>query len=80
MMSVSMSKVTIISILLTFNVLSLPNYFRYRKLQTWPPKVVNQEGWEEIYAMQKLDLPVLTTVAEAIEWTNQLISKIDAAR
>ena len=54
--------------------------FRYRKLQTWPPKVVNQEGWEEIYAMQKLDLPVLTTVAEAIEWTNQLISKIDAAR
>lgn len=53
--------------------------FRYRKCQPWPPVVVKQDGWEEIYATQKLDLPVLSTVDEAIEWTNQLISTIDSA-
>ncbi len=54
--------------------------FRYRKGQPWPPVVVKEDGWEEIYAAQKLDLPVLPTVGEAIEWTNRLISTIDAAR
>ncbi len=53
--------------------------FRYRKCQPWPPVVVKQDGWEEIYAAQKLDLPVLPTVDEAIVWTNQLISTIDAS-
>ena len=50
--------------------------FRYRKSQAWPPKVVKQDGWEEVYAMQKLELPVLPTVDEAIEWANGLIERI----
>ena len=53
--------------------------FRYRKLQPWPPKVIKQEGWDEIYAAQKFDLPVLPTIDEAIDWTTRLISKIFAA-
>ena len=54
--------------------------FRYRKCQTWPPRVVKQDGWEEIYAAQKFDLPVLPTVDEAIEWTNLLIGRIVNAK
>ena len=54
--------------------------FRYRKSQAWPPKVVKVDGWDEIYATQKLKLPVLPTVDDAIAWTNDLIAKIDAAR
>ena len=54
--------------------------FRYRKCQAWPPKVVKVDGWDEIYATQKLKLPVLPTVDDAIVWTNDLIAKIDAAR
>ena len=38
------------------------------------------DGWDEIYATQKLKLPVLPTVDDAIAWTNDLIAKIDAAR
>ena len=53
--------------------------FRYRKCQPWPPKVAKREGWDEIYATQKMNLPVLPTVDEAIEWTNNLIAKIVAA-
>lgn len=54
--------------------------FRYRKCQAWPPKVVKVDGWDEIYTTQKLKLPVLPTVDDAIAWTNDLIAKIDAAR
>ena len=53
--------------------------FKYRKCQLWPPKVIKQDGWEEIYSRQKLNLPVLPDVDEAIEWTNQLIAKIKKA-
>ena len=54
--------------------------FRYRKCQTWPPKVVKMAGWDEIYITQKQELPVLPTIDDAIAWTNDLIAKIDAAR
>ena len=53
--------------------------FKYRKCQTWPPTVTKMDGWGEIYANQKLNLPVLPTVDDAIVWTNELIAKIDAA-
>ena len=53
--------------------------FKYRKCQTWPPKVIKSEGWEEIYLNQKLNLPVLDSVDEAIAWANELIEKIDKA-
>lgn len=53
--------------------------FKYRKCQTWPPKVIKSEGWKEIYINQKLNLPVLDSIDEAIVWANDLIEKIDKA-
>ena len=53
--------------------------FRYRKCQPWPPMVEKREGWDGIYTAQKMNLPVLPTVDEAIAWTNNLIAKIEAA-
>ena len=44
------------------------------------PTVTKMDGWDEIYANQKLNLPVLPTVDDAIVWTNELIAKINAAR
>ena len=38
------------------------------------------EGWDELYAAAKGELPVRVTVDEAVEWVNELISRIDAAR
>jgi hypothetical protein len=51
--------------------------FRYRKVQTWPPKIVKGDAWDVAYNYQKGELPVLPTVDEAIAWANELISKID---
>ena len=53
--------------------------FRYRKCQPWPPKVTKFDGWDEIYATQKLELPVLPIVDQAIEWANDLITRIATA-
>lgn len=53
--------------------------FKYRKCHTWPPKVIKSEGWNEIYINQKLNLPVLDSIDEAIVWANDLIEKIDKA-
>ena len=54
--------------------------FRYRKCQAWPPTVVSAEGWDTIYGTQKLNLPVLETVEEAVEWANELITRIENAK
>jgi hypothetical protein len=53
--------------------------FVYRKTHSWPPKVIKGENWEQVYLSQKLDLPILSTVDEAIEWTNNLIHEIDVS-
>lgn len=53
--------------------------FGYRHQQAWPPAVIVGNGWEEIYQMQKMNLPVCSTAAEAVEWTNDLIARIVAA-
>ena len=50
--------------------------FRYRRKQPWPPTVVKNEKWTEIYSVQKGDLPVLPTVDEAVTWANALIARI----
>ena len=50
--------------------------FRYRRKQPWPPTVVKNEKWAEIYSVQKGNLPVLPTVDEAITWANALIARI----
>jgi hypothetical protein len=54
--------------------------FAYRKAQEWPPRVVAGEGWDELYADQAEGLGVLQDLAEAIEWANGLVARIDAAR
>lgn len=54
--------------------------FRYRKKQEWPPRIVKGEKWEEAYGDQKGNLPVLSSVDEAIIWANDLIARIDAAK
>lgn len=52
--------------------------FAYRKTHAWPPTIAKGENWDEAYSVQKLDLPVLPTVEEAIVWCNGLIAKIDS--
>ena len=54
--------------------------FANRQRQTWPTMVAKGEGWAELYAAAKGELPVRVTVDEAVEWVNELISQIDAAR
>lgn len=51
--------------------------FAYRKVHEWPPTIVKGENWDATYDAQRLDLPVLLTVDEAISWANELIAKID---
>lgn len=53
--------------------------FKYRQGQTWPPQVAKGEKWEATYNDQKINLPVLPTVDEAVAWANDLIAKIDNA-
>ena len=43
------------------------------------PKVTKVDGWDDIYLTQKLNLPVLPTVDQAIEWVNGLIARIAGA-
>ena len=51
--------------------------FAYRKAQEWPPLVVIQPGWENLYAEQASNLPVLQDIESAIEWTNSFIQEIN---
>lgn len=51
--------------------------FAYRRKQQWPPEIVIGADWGERYDAEKLDLPVLPTVDEAVAWANELIARID---
>ena len=51
--------------------------FAYRKMQSWPPTVTANDGWNELYASARHDLPVLETATEAVDWANELVHKID---
>ena len=53
--------------------------FGYRRLQEWPPVVVERDGWADLYEAQAKGLPVLGDVTEAVVWVNDLIVRIDAA-
>lgn len=53
--------------------------FSYRKAQAWPPTIVAQEGWKELYKELSEGLPVVNDVEDAVVWTNELIRKIDKA-
>lgn len=50
--------------------------FAYRKRQAWPPKVLINEGWEDLYLAQLLPPPIKQTVGEAVVWANDLIAVI----
>ena len=54
--------------------------FAYRKSQAWPPTVVEQAGWDALYAEQASGLPVSQSLGEAIGWANSFISRIDKAK
>lgn len=54
--------------------------FAYRKLQAWPPTIVSNENWTELYDAQKAGLHVLDNVDDAVAWANDLIRKIDASQ
>ena len=54
--------------------------FAYRKMQSWPPRVVANDGWRDLYATAAEGLPVCSSVEEAIVWANDLIARIDAAK
>lgn len=51
--------------------------FQYRKRHPWPPKLVVGDDWNGLYLAAKESLDVLPTVAEAVDWVNGLIDKID---
>ena len=53
--------------------------FRYRRKQPWPSFVVKNDNWDVAYADQKDGLNVLPTVDDAIDWTNELIKRIENA-
>ena len=53
--------------------------FAYRQAQSWPPRVLEQSGWEALYAEQAEGLPVVSTVTEAVDFANDLIRRIDEA-
>jgi predicted nucleotidyltransferase component of viral defense system len=52
--------------------------FRYRRMQPWPPTVVEGKDWARLYQSQ-LTPSVLPTVEEAIVWVNELIAAISKA-
>jgi len=52
--------------------------FAYRKVHEWPPQIVKGESWDETYGAQKLELPVLPSVDDAISWASDLIKRIDS--
>lgn len=50
--------------------------FAYRRMQSWPARIVAYEGWDSIYSEAAENLVVLQEVADAILWVNQLINEI----
>ncbi len=54
--------------------------FAQRRMQPWPTFIKVRKNWDGIYNAQKLDLDVLPTVGEAVDWANALIRNIDRAR
>lgn len=50
--------------------------FNYRQMQAWPPTVVENEGWDELYRSQLRSDDVLSSVDEAVGWANELIARI----
>ena len=54
--------------------------FAYRDRQAWPPTIEKGEGWDGLYETARVGLDVLPVVDEAVEWANELVALIEAAR
>ncbi len=50
--------------------------FTYRRRQPWPSYIEKDTDWNIGYEAARYDLPVLSSVDEAIAWANDLIRKI----
>lgn len=53
--------------------------FEYRSMHSWPPTVVEEEGWATLYAAAAAELPVAESVEGAVARVNDLIREIHAA-
>lgn len=53
--------------------------FKYRRMHTWPPRVVKADDWDGVYDNQRGDLPVAESCDQAVAFVNELIKKIDQA-
>jgi len=51
--------------------------FDSRKMQTWPPIVIKDSGWDSLYSAQLGELDVLPTIDEAVDWANEFIMKVE---
>ena len=51
--------------------------FAYRKMQSWPPVIVQGKSWSEMYINQRPSKDLIPNVEEAVGWVNQFIQKID---
>lgn len=50
--------------------------FAFRRLQTWPPRIVMRQEWESLYRTANAKGGAKRSLAEAIEWANELIAQI----
>ena len=53
--------------------------FKYRRMHTWPPRVLKNADWDGIYTNQRGNLPVADSCDEAVAFVNALIERIDKA-
>lgn len=53
--------------------------FQYRRSGTWPPAVIERDGWVGLYDDAAQGLALLSSVSEAITWANEVVQRIDAA-
>lgn len=51
--------------------------FAYRNMQQWPPAIVANVGWQELYAAQNPPDGTFRDLEDAIEWGNGFIKSIE---
>lgn len=53
--------------------------FNFRKAHSWPPVIIENEGWDSLYQEAAQGLPVLSSVSAAVTWSNDFIARIGAS-
>ena len=53
--------------------------FSFHRRQEWPPTIVEGRTWPTLYEAQIGDLDVLPDVANAVQWVNDYILRLDSA-